>query len=109
MPHFRGIERGVAVPRVEGPVAEEPESRAVDVVRAAAGHRIDDSARGAPELGQVPGGDNLKLLHRVLRDLRADAGASRSFLVILIGRIVSVGEERIAERDAAEGYQPEGT
>ena len=106
MPHLRRIEARVAVTRVERAVAEEPERRAMDIVRSAACHGVDHSARCAAELRQVGCCNHLKFLYRVLRDLRADACATGSFLVVLIGRIVSVGEERIAERHATERDQP---
>ena len=47
---------------------QEAEDVAVELIRAASGHDIDDAAGGAAELGHVVADDELELLHRFLRD-----------------------------------------
>ena len=50
--------------------------------------------------------NDLEFLNRILRDV-VGAGASGILIVEAIGRVVSVGEERIASRVAAECQQSE--
>ena len=51
-------------------------------------------------------GEHLELQHRVLGNLRGDAGASGVFVEVLIGGVVAIGEKYVAAGDAAERHQP---
>ena len=66
-----------------------------------------DAAHGAAELGREAVGEHLEFLHRVLRELAADARAAGVLVVETVGGVVAVREEGIARRDAAEADQPE--
>ena len=68
---------------------------------------VDHAAHGASELGREAVGQHLEFLHRVLRNLAADARAAGVLVVEAVGRVVAVRQERIARRDAAEADQAE--
>ncbi len=66
----RGAE---GVDGLEIAIAEVSVNVAVEIVRSGAGDDVDHSARGATVLGGVTVGDDLELLHRLLRDGGAHA------------------------------------
>jgi len=101
------IEGGIAVARVERPIAEEPEERSVNVVGPRASDGVDHTTRCTSELGHITGADHLEFLHGILRNLRADARPAGSLLVILIGGVVAVREEGAAQGHSAERNQAE--
>ncbi len=108
MPVLGRVKGGVAVAGVERPVAEEPVGRAVQVVGAALGDRVDHAPGRAAKLGAVAGSLHLKLLHRVLADVRTDAGAPGVLVVELERGVVAVLEERVGGGHPAKGNRPEG-
>ncbi len=77
------------------------------VVAAAFGYGVDDAAHGTAEFGREAVGEHLEFLHRILRELAADAGAAGVLVIETVGSIVAIGEEGVARRDAAEADQTE--
>src|SRR5206468_3027602 len=88
------IDGGEGVLGVEFLIAEEPVSGAMELITSAARDCVHHAAGSVSELRRVVVGHNLKLLHGVLRNLRRDARSAGVLVVILIGRIVSIRQER---------------
>ena len=108
VPGLVGSKTRERVAGIERLVAEIPETAAVQVVGAALGNGVDHAAHHAAVLGGGVGGNHLELLHGILRDLRGDARASRVLVVVLLGGVVAVDQERVAGGHAAESQQAEG-
>ncbi len=80
----------------------------MDAIRSTAGNRIDYATRGVPVFSVEITGDYLKLLNCVLRNVVC-SGASGIFVIELVRRIYTVGQERVSGRIATKRYQPEGS
>src|SRR5579863_9990627 len=102
MARLRRILASVGVGRVERAIAEEPISRAVELIRAALRDGIDDPANRSPEFGAIAGGLNLEFEHGVLADTGGNRRAAPDIDTPLLGDIVSVLQEGVAPGNSAK-------